>query len=76
MMINLFYKTIRILTWIIIIIAIILVLSKLLPFIGDIFQTITKLIKGFADKLSSVKDLVMLASGDYNHYESGENRQN
>ncbi len=58
MMINLFYKTIRILTWIIIIIAIILVLSKLLPFIGDIFQTITKLIKGFADKLSSVKDLV------------------
>ncbi len=58
MMINLFYKTIRILTWIIIIIAIILVLSKLLPFVGDIFQTITKLIKGFADKLSSVKDLV------------------
>ncbi len=58
MMINLFYKTMRILTWIIIIIAIILVLSKLLPFIGDIFQTITKLIKGFADKLSSVKDLV------------------
>ncbi len=57
-MINLFYKTMRILTWIIIIIAIILVLSKLLPFIGDIFQTITKLIKGFADKLSSVKDLV------------------
>ena len=58
MMINLFYKTMRILTWIIIIIAIILVLSKLLPFIGDIFQTSTKLIKGFADKLSSVKDLV------------------
>lgn len=58
MMINLFYKTMRILTWIIIIIAIILVLSKLLPFIGDIFQSITKLIKGFADKLSSVKDLV------------------
>lgn len=58
MMINLFYKTMRILTWIIIIIAVILVLSKLLPFIGDIFQTITKLIKGFADKLSSVKDLV------------------
>ena len=58
MMINLFYKTMRILTWIIIIIAIILVLSKLLPFIGDIFQTITKLIKGFADKMSSVKDLV------------------
>ena len=58
MMINLFYKTMRILTWIIIIIAIILVLSKLLPFIGDIFQTITKLIKGFADKLSSVKDMV------------------
>lgn len=58
MMINLFYKTMRILTLIIIIIAIILVLSKLLPFIGDIFQTITKLIKGFADKLSSVKDLV------------------
>ncbi|OJF76968.1 MAG: hypothetical protein BKP49_05210 [Treponema sp. CETP13] len=58
MMINLFYKTMRILTWIIIIIAIILVLSKLLPFIGDIFQTITKLIKGFADKLSSVKDLI------------------
>lgn len=58
MMINLFYKTMRILTWIIIIIAIILVLSKLLPFIGDIFQSITKLIKGFADKLYSVKDLV------------------
>ena len=58
MMINLFYKTMRILTWIIIIIAVILVLSKLLPFIGDIFQSITKLIKGFADKLSSVKDLV------------------
>ena len=58
MMINLFYKTMRILTWIIIIIAVILVLSKLLPFIGDIFQSITKLIKGFADKLSSVKDLI------------------
>lgn len=57
-MINLFYKTMRVLTWIIIIIAVILVLSKLLPFIGDIFQSITKLIKGFADKLSSVKDLV------------------
>lgn len=58
MMINLFYKTMRILTWIIIIIAVILILSKLMPFIGDIFQYITKLIKGFADKLSSVKDLV------------------
>lgn len=58
MMINLFYKTMKKLTWIIIIIAVILVLSKLLPFIGDIFQSITKLIKGFADKLSSVKDLV------------------
>lgn len=58
MMLNLFYKTMRILTWIIIIMAVIFILSKLLPFIGDVINFITNMFKGFMNKLDSLKDFI------------------
>lgn len=58
MMLNLFYKTMRILTWIIIIMAVIFILSKLLPFIGDVINFITNIFKGFMNKLDSLKDFI------------------
>lgn len=58
MILNLFYKAMRIITWIIIIMAVIFLISKLLPVIGDIFSFITKTIENIFHKLDSLKDMV------------------
>lgn len=58
MILNLFYKAMRIITWIIIIMAVIFLISKLLPVIGDIFSFITKSIENIFHKLDSLKDMV------------------
>lgn len=58
MILKLFYKAMRILTWIIIIMAIIFVISKVLPFIGDVFNYITNAISGLFHKLDVFKDLI------------------
>ena len=58
MILNLFYKAMRIITWIIIIMAVIFLISKLLPVIGDILSFITKAIENIFHKLDSLKDIV------------------
>ena len=58
MILNLFYKAMRIITWIIIIMAVMFLISKLLPVIGDIFSFITKAIEIIFHKLDSLKDMV------------------
>ena len=58
MMARLFYRTLRLLTWIIIIMVVILALSKLLPFIGDIIKNIVGLVKVFVHKIGSLNKLL------------------
>ena len=48
----------RIIIWIIIIIAVIFIISKLLPVIGDIFRFLTKAIENIFHKLDSLKNMV------------------
>lgn len=58
MILRLFYKAMRIITWIIIIMSVIFITSKLLPIIGDVFNAIIKTIEGFFHKIASLKDIV------------------
>lgn len=58
MMARLFYRTLRLLTWIIIIMVVILALSKLLPFIGDIIKNIVGLVKVFVHKIGFLNKLL------------------
>ncbi len=58
MMARLFYRTLRLLTWIIIIMVVIFALSKLLPFIGDIIKNIVGLVKVFVNKIGSLNKLL------------------
>ena len=58
MILNLFYKAMRIITWIIIIMTVIFLISKLLPVIGDILSFITKAIENIFLYLDSLKDMV------------------
>ncbi|WP_149554540.1 hypothetical protein [Treponema pectinovorum] len=62
MIIELFYKALRILTIIIVVFAVMLLLSKILPFAGDIFNSIMSFFKAVFNNLfrlfEKLKDII------------------
>lgn len=58
MIARLFYRAMRILTYILILFAAILLLSKLLPFAGEIFKGILNFFKNIAKEFNRIKTLL------------------
>lgn len=59
-MLRLFYRACRLLTYIIIIAAIIFVLTKMLPIIGSIFDSILHFIKSITSTIKGLADSIKI----------------
>lgn len=58
MIIRIFYRAMRMISWIILIMAAIFVISKILPVIGGIVSFIVKTAEVFLQKLDKIKNII------------------